>query len=103
VKLWDTATHKEQSEFEVDGGFPWSLAFAPDGKTLAAGVGVREDNTPGVVFLWDLTTGKKRATLAGHVGVVPCVAFSPDSRTLASAEPTGALKFWDVCTARDLV
>src|SRR5207248_1272015 len=82
VKVWDVTTGKETAEFQPQGGYTWSLAFAPDGKTLAAGVGQREDNTPGVVILWDVIARKERATLPGHVGTVSCVAFAPDSKTL---------------------
>src|SRR5262249_52172521 len=99
VKLWNATTKKEIREIPVSDGIPWSVAFAPDGKTLAAGVGVWEDKTPGKVILWDPAAGKERATLSGHVGAVPCLAFTPDGRTLASADTRGTVKLWDVARA----
>src|SRR5262249_42012947 len=61
----------------------WSVAFSPDGKTLALGGGLA--GQPGEIQLWDVATGKEQATLKGHTDGVNCVAFSPDGKTLASA------------------
>jgi serine/threonine protein kinase len=61
----------------------WSVAFSPDGKTLAIGGG-RERQT-GKLGLWDLTTGKARAMLDAPLGV-RSVAFSPDGKLLATGE-----------------
>src|ERR1700676_1143729 len=55
-----------------------SVAFSPDGKTLASG---SRDNT---IKLWDVQQGKERATLSGHTNKVSSVAYSPDGKTMAS-------------------
>jgi uncharacterized protein (TIGR03067 family) len=73
-----------------------SVAFAPDGKTLAT---ASFDQT---VKLWDLPSGKDRATLEGHTDKVNCVVFSPDGKTLATAGLDGIVKLWDVATAKEL-
>jgi RNA polymerase sigma factor (sigma-70 family) len=84
----------------------WSLAFAPDGKTLAAGLrGLREGRFCGEVRLWDPATGKQRETLTGHPDPVMALAFTRDGRTLASGSgtygaPVGEVRLWDVASGR---
>jgi len=65
----------------LEGHSHWvtSLAFSPDGLTLASGSG---DHTN----LWDTATGTQRQTLEGHSDSVESVAFSPDELTPALAK-----------------
>ena len=67
-----------------------SLAFSPDGRTLASG-GFRE------VILWDVTKGHHKVTLIGHTSSAENVVFSPDGRTLASSGATldDSIYLWD--------
>ena len=87
----DTAQIKTTLE---DGSWGSSLAFSPDGNTLAAG---RRDHT---VRLWDVNTGSHRATLEGHTSWVTDVAFSPDGSTLASGSMDATIRLWDVRTGQ---
>ena len=72
-----------------------SVAFSPDGKSLASG---SEDQT---IKLWDVASGKNTATLNGHEHRVVSVAFSPDGKTLASGSGDRTVKLWDVATGKN--
>ncbi|MBL7495814.1 serine/threonine protein kinase [Frankia sp. CNm7] len=71
----------------------WSVAFSPDGHTLAGADGA------GTIRLWDVTDLARPTRLAeqpaASVGQVEEVAFSPDSRTLASAGGK-TVQLWNV-------
>ena len=69
-----------------------SVAYSPDGQTLASG---SNDNT---IKLWNVNTGKLLQTLKSHSYSVNSVAYSPDSQTLASASGDNTIKLWNVKT-----
>ncbi|MEG4489010.1 AAA-like domain-containing protein, partial [Microcoleus sp. D2_18a_B4] len=81
---------KERNHLEGHNNSVWSVAFSPDGKTLAS---ASSDNT---IQLWDLQSQKPIATLTGHSNSVRSVAFSPDGKTLASASSDNTIKLWNL-------
>jgi len=65
-----------------------SVAFSPDGLTLASG---SHDNT---IKLWEVPTGRLLRTLTEHTNYVSSVAFSPYGLTLASGSIDKTIKLW---------
>jgi hypothetical protein len=88
VRLWNLATEEEVASLKGHTDSIWTLAFAPDGKTVAT------CSRDGTVKLWNLTVKTETATLKGHLGQVTAVAFAPDGNLLATAANDGNIRLW---------
>jgi WD40 repeat protein len=107
IKLWDVSTGKNVITFtghtnksgktvaDYIARTVYSVAYSPDGMTLASGGG---DKT---VRLWDVRTGKNTSTLKGHTDTVLSVAFAPNGETLASGSSDKTIKIWRISQAHD--
>ena len=80
----------------------YSVAFSPDGETLASGSGDLANDANNTVRLWDVSTGTEIQVLTGHTDAVRSVAFSPDGQTLASGSMDGTIRLWDVSTGTEI-
>jgi WD40 repeat protein len=100
LRLWDAADGRLVRRFGGPAtGAPlrasaYVLAFAPDGRTLAAG------GYAGAVSLWDVATGQFVRGYKGHEHNVLTLAFSSDGRLLASGSYDGTLRVTEVATGR---
>ncbi len=90
LRLWETATGKELTIFPKIGEDVVSIAFAPNGKTVAA-AGDR-------IYLFDPETGKERLRIERRARGL---AFSRDGSVLTGAV-SGAIYRWDVASGRQL-
>ena len=104
IQLWDAADRahpRPRGQAEPSAintadhlAYSDSLAFSPDGPTLASG------DANGTIQLWDVADpAHPRALgqpLTGSTVAVESVAFSPDGHTLASGDGNGTIRLWDI-------
>lgn len=68
-----------------------TVAFSPDGHTVAAG------DARGHIRLWNVATGHRTTTLNEGI-LVDSLAFSPNGHTLAAGDYGGHVGLWNVAT-----
>lgn len=105
IKLWDIANQKELATLKSELGNSYSLAFAPNGKSLAVAYHSMNPKGPGGgIGIWDVAAGKQTALLRHTAGAnTSRLAYSPDGKTIAALEHAlqgkerkTALNLWDV-------
>jgi len=96
IHSWDVVTKERIFTIEDHTRPISSVAYSPDGKTLASALGE-------VIWLWDIDTRKHMMTLEGHKHGINAVAFSPDNRTLASGSWNGGLRLWNTDTGLQIM
>jgi WD40 repeat protein len=98
VALWDARKLKPVGAplLDTDGEVK-TLAFSPDGRTLAA-------VTKTMLTLWDVGSRSRlhEPLYAGHPSIVLAVGFSPDGATLATASSDLGLQLRDPATGDTL-
>ena len=96
IWLYDTATHQEVALLTGHVSGVESVAYSPEGETIASGSG------DGTVRLWDANTGEHLQTLEGHTDWVFSVSYSPDGQIIASGARDGTIRLWDADTGEHL-
>jgi WD40 repeat protein len=97
LSFLDLATGAVDAHDIAPGGTAWTLAFAPDGATLA-----HPDPGGHQALIWDVPGRRIRARLKAHTRDVTRVRFSPDGRRLATAALEQSIRIWDAATGREL-
>jgi WD40 repeat protein len=106
VNIWDVTAGRKIATLgrwsEGILGHVTTVAFSPDGKTIASGM-----LSLSKIDLWDVQTHTIKASIADRVDQVckaqgiRTVAFSPDGRIVASGRRDGSIELWDIQPAAD--
>ena len=103
IRLWDTSTgihlktlrghtgREGQFGLVARSGPIGSVAYSPDGSTLAAGAKT-------TMHLWDASTGELLKNVFGHTDAVRSIVYSPDGSTLATGSYDSAVRLWNAST-----
>jgi WD40 repeat protein len=94
IELWDSTTGEITQTLSRQKYWTSSLAFSPDGQTLASACW---DDT---VTLWDVATGKALRSISGLADLPGELVFSPDGRTLAISNGDNTIQLRDVATGQ---
>jgi serine/threonine protein kinase/WD40 repeat protein len=100
LRLWFPADGSLRESGALKADHANAVAFAPDGKRLAAANGVA--GAPGDVTLWDVTRRVQKATWPGFADAVLRVAWSANGKLLAAGCRDGSVKVWDHAANREI-
>lgn len=98
LRLWNLKTGRVEQTYIGSGqiGYPWTIAFSPDGRQLISGV---YDNS---IRLWDVATGEELRIFEGHNGHVYSAIYSADGTMILSGSTDETVRLWDVGTGREV-
>jgi WD40 repeat protein len=94
--LWDANTGQEIRRLKGNLDTVLSMAFSPDGKSIAVGSFER------TARLFDVETGKKIRSFVGHIDRVQSVSFSPDGRFILTGSLDKTTIVWNAATGDEL-
>lgn len=98
VRVWDVQTKSEVRGLRGHTDWVTSVAFAPNGQSLAS-VAAEKDNALRVFELPPLDTA---SAAGGHMLAVNAVAVSPNGKLVATAAVDQTIKVWDIATGKEV-
>src|SRR5262249_33723038 len=96
LTLWETETGRARTQWRLDQRQFGSLAFAPDGKTVALACGPGRGINQSEVRLWDVVASNELPPIKRQGADTSFVVFSPDGQFLAAAGRMGGIELFDV-------
>ncbi|HKW86318.1 MAG TPA: WD40 repeat domain-containing protein [Nitrospiraceae bacterium] len=88
LEYWKAGT-REVKTFRGHSHGVWTVAYAPDGLTLASG-GVDR-----LVRIWDIETGRLLRSLRGHTRDIRAALFSLDGQALITGSEDRTIRLWN--------
>ncbi len=99
ITIWNPADGKLLRRIKNVAQRTYSLAYSPDGKTLAAASGV--PGVSGEVKLFNPANGDAIKLLGTMSDVAFCVAFSPKGDKLAAASADRSIRIYDLASGKE--
>ena len=93
IHLWSLTTGEQKATFTGHTGYVYTVAFSPDGTTLASR---SYDNT---LRLWDVATATHKTTLSEYARGYDRLLFSQDSSKLIAVDGN-TINLWDIETRK---
>ena len=92
VEVVDVRSGRRVKRLSTPESEPYSVAFSPDGRLLAAGL------ANGIAVTWETDRWRRVGDPLVHRGTLPALDFSADGRTLATSSAEGTVALWDVAS-----
>jgi WD40 repeat protein len=105
VKVWDVKTRKLVLTLHDFADGVWSVAFSPNGASLATGYG-NPWGAPGGLKIWEVTTGKLLAEIGSlkdnpyQLSTVIGLEFNPAGTLLAAQIANGVVQIWGMANQK---